>query len=421
MTKSRAAGAAVLFVIANLLIFALVPHEARVMQLSDVLDSPSEERQEGSWIWWITRGYLKDGTNSDVALMGSSQMGAALYSAEAFHRNLAIDTVTERDSKVSTKLFKDKTGYGPKVFNFSFGGAMISDQLMIAKALFNEKHKPELVILGLNPRDFMDNTLPSPSATEPFQYLSPYTNLGDLSDCSFGDPIEWMDWKMEQIIPTRTHSHRVVKGLTDMVANAFTSIAPRGSHESLEPGSSAKKDSDSGNVLDAMYKNAGEVAPGKWKVIAMGWGSFKDNTDEYQVRYKDASPPLYKTEKRFFEEYLDYLKANDIKAIVVGMPSLWPNRALLPDSFWSEFRGYVASTCQGKGAKWVDLTDDQRFEAKDFLDTVHLNAAGGTKLVNAIVDTASPTVAELSGANANGRSLAEAGTDNKPKKEQAPL
>jgi len=74
------------------------------------------------------------------------------------------------------------------------------------------------------------------------------------------------------------------------------------------------------------------------------------------------------------------MQQEDIKVLVVGMPSLPMNRALLPDSFWQEFRGQLLATTKAHGAEWLDLTDSTAFEKSDFLDTVHLNASGGEKL-----------------------------------------
>lgn len=72
--------------------------------------------------------------------------------------------------------------------------------------------------------------------------------------------------------------------------------------------------------------------------------------------------------------------------MVVGMPSLWPNRGLLPDKFWKDFNQFLASSCQEYGATWIDLSDDKRFNNRDYLDTVHMNKKGGDKLLEIIAD-----------------------------------
>ena len=92
-------------------------------------------------------------------------------------------------------------------------------------------------------------------------------------------------------------------------------------------------------------------------------------------------------QRRYFEELLSFLADQDIKVIVVGMPSQACNRQLLSQGFWTEFRGFLARTTQNHGGTYVDLFDDKRFLAgKDYLDTVHLNRWGGGKLVKAIAE-----------------------------------
>ena len=78
------------------------------------------------------------------------------------------------------------------------------------------------------------------------------------------------------------------------------------------------------------------------------------------------------------------MDAAHIPVLVVGMPSLAANRTILPNDFWTEFRSDVAGMCKSHNAKWVDNTDNPNFVLTDYLDTVHLNASGGTKIFSEI-------------------------------------
>lgn len=374
-----------------------------------VQNSNNEKRQEGNWIWWITRNYLVDGKDADLVFMGSSQMGSALYASEAEHLNHAVDTVTHRKSTLTEKLLQDKIGTDISAFNVSMGGAMVSDQFMMSKSLFNSLHKPKVVVVGVNPRDFIDNSMPSASATDAFNYLSPYVELGQLATCAFPDLIGWMDWQINNAMPAKTTGEQLKAWLPEVIIKALPTTPARvvsedgevtaqaapadkqnGGNADEEADESAVKaaagDAGNSDVLKAIYGNQGEVKPGQWRVVACSWGAFKDNTQEYRVRYKDSNPAIYPNQKKFFESYLAYLKQENIKVLVVGMPSLWPNRALLPDKFWNDFRGYLASTSTVYGAQFLDISADPRFDSKDYLDTVHLNSTGGNRLVNIITD-----------------------------------
>lgn len=411
LINSRTLVALLAFVGLNAAAAGSLPKTENKFTADVVKSSANEQRQEGDWIWWITRNYIMNGTNADVVFMGSSQMGSALYASEAAFLNEAIDTCTHRESKLASSLINTKVGHKPTTFNLSMGGAMCSDQFMMAKSLFNSEHKPKLVILGVNPRDFIDNSMPSASATDAFRYLSPYVELEKLGASAFPDVFAFLDWKINETLPTKLIGEKIASlvpaSVQKLLPNANAVVSEDGLVTKIEPSKSTAstdnkenetKASDTtatasaeGNddALKAIYGNQGAVRPGEWRVVACSWGAFKDNTEEYRVRYKDSNPKIYEGQKKFFEEYLSYLKNQDIKVLVVGMPSLWPNRALLPDKFWGDFRNYLATTTTEYGAKFVDLTADERFSSKDYLDTVHLNSSGGHRLVDLITNAIS--------------------------------
>ncbi len=395
---SSAIVAVVLFVLLNFFLLGNLPENRSLLTKEVVQSSASERKQEGDWVWWITRNYLVDNKNPDIVFMGSSQMGSALFACEASYLDEAIDTVVHRESRYAGHELKEKLGLEPTTFNLSIGGAMASDQFMLAKALFNKDYKPRLVVIGVNPRDFIDNSMPSASATDPFRYLSPYVKLGDLGQCAFPDLISWMDWQLNHYLPTKALGENVRStlpktilswlGESEATTASLHTVSDKG--EVLAQTSKRQIDNEkpltTDNLLKAIYGSTGNIRPGLWKVVACTWGAFQDNTEEYRNRYRDSNPPIYSGQKKFFEEYLAYLKSEDIDVLVVGMPSLWPNRALLPDKFWTSFRKYLATATTRYGATLLDLTDDARFDSKDYLDTVHLNSTGGTRLVKIIAE-----------------------------------
>ncbi len=55
---------------------------------------------------------------------------------------------------------------------------MISDQLIISRALFSKKYSPKVAVISFSPRDFIDNAHLAITSTEPFSFFSKYTDLG---------------------------------------------------------------------------------------------------------------------------------------------------------------------------------------------------------------------------------------------------
>jgi hypothetical protein len=265
------------------------------------------------------------------------------------------------------------------------GGAMVSDHLLMAESLLKGDHKPKVAIIGINPRDFIDNSLPSACATDCFHFLEPYADLSRLARVSYNDNFGYLDYLLKKDLPLKQVT-AIMRGNTPpSLANqpTFTNPDAKGV---LNVDKKIKKPLDM-QVLQAISGSAQDVKRGQWLIPHSPPYLFMDNSAEYIKRYKSPNPPCLAGQEAYFAELLAYLKKENIKAIVVGMPSMQKNRVLLPDVFWDEFRDFLASTSQSNGAYFVDLFDDPRFvETSDFLDTVHLNRWGGGKLISIIAD-----------------------------------
>jgi hypothetical protein len=131
----------------------------------------------------------------------------------------------------------------------------------------------------------------------------------------------------------------------------------------------------------AAILGGGEAEPNKWLVPAnIPANTWVDNTREYKNRFKNPKATVYEAEKKYFDAFLANMQARGIRVLVVGMPSLPMNRALLPAKFWNEFRTSLSTISTLHNAQFLDLTDSPAFVKNDYLDTVHLNAWGGMKL-----------------------------------------
>ncbi|HEY9732098.1 MAG TPA: hypothetical protein V6C89_09300 [Drouetiella sp.] len=371
----RTLSAFLLFIVVNIAISYVVPHRARVIDEAYIQSNGSEARQQGKWTWWITRNYLGRRRAPDIATMGSSQMGSATFSADAHTLNKVLDCVLHRSSSTLEKALFDRTGKHVDTFNFSMGGSMASDAYMFSSALFKGDKKPRMVVIGVSPRDFIDNTLPSVSSTEPFTFFAPFVDMGDLSHVAFPDILAEMNFFVKENLPIER-----IHDALDQMAKNYQNEAP--SQMTAVPRASEHK-----SLLRAVLGSADEVRLNEWLIPATipAW-IFEDNTKEYLNRFRNCRPPIYKSEKAFFNAFLANMDALGIPVLVVGMPSLAANRTILPNDFWTEFRGDVASMCKAHNARWVDHTDDADFVLTDYLDTVHCNASGGTKIFNKIAE-----------------------------------
>ncbi|MBP9094804.1 hypothetical protein KBI23_27545, partial [bacterium] len=306
----------------------------------------------------------------------------------AEHRKEALDTTDQREVTRLGDALANLTGKQPEVFNLAMGGAMVSDHYLLARTLFKGGQKPKAVIIGVNPRDFLDNTLPSASSTDAFYFLSPYVNVSKLAAVSFAGPFNLLDYRLKEWLPLKQVTTILKGSEPPSLANVSTFTNPEAKGV-LDPKSSATNTTKDGTavntkVLQAISGSAGDVRQGQWRIPAEPPYLFIDNTREYVRRYKNPNPPCLKGQKAYFHALLTFLKEEDIKVVVVGMPSLQSNRDILPQAFWSQFKNYLQSETVACGGSFVNLFDDQRFGSHDFLDTVHLNRWGGGRLISVL-------------------------------------
>lgn len=335
------------------------------------------------WTWWMARRYLQQTKAPEVVIFGSSQMGSATCAADAQHMFKVIDALVHRHAVTLEDDLAERVGKKVQVFNLASPGAMCSDALMASRALFLPRLTPKVVIIGLSPRDFIDNTMPYPAATEPFRFYSQFASPGPLLSSSYTDGMSWLQFGVDAMPFKKLGVY-----LNARVANS--------SDSGKAPSELDKQLANAASPMAAVL--GGTAIPGKWNVPAnIPATLWADNTREYKNRFRNPDVPVYACERRFFSQFLEDMQNRGVKVLVVGMPSLQMNRDLLTPKFWAEFRQNLATSCKQHDASFLDLSADPKFVKSDYLDTVHLNAWGGMKLFSSIADYAKgdPSIEKL--------------------------
>lgn len=326
----------------------------------------------GTWTWWMARSFVLRDERPDVVLIGSSQMTSACWAADATLLQESVDCLTHRDSVALSRALAAQPGFPKnlKVADCAVGGGMASDYYMVARTLFTPEKAPSLVVVGVSPRDFIDNKLPAASATEPFRFFSRFIDAGKLSSLAYPDPYarvqSSLQWQLSSL-PLRRLNEMLDTWASSGGAGA---VGITGSARPVAPG----------NELMAAISNAHkQVRIGEWVVPANMQPIFVDNSQEYVKRYQNPNPASLPVQYAFFDELLKTLRETGTTVLVVEMPTTPSNRSLLPDGFWREYHQNLRSACSTNGAHYVDLSDSPEFVKADYVDTVHLNDHGGLK------------------------------------------
>jgi hypothetical protein len=331
----------------------------------------------GTWTWWMARSFVREEAPADVVLLGSSQVNSPSWAADALLTQKPVDCLDHREVFALEHALKSALvlAHSPKVMNCAVQGGMASDYYMIERTLFQEGHKPKVVVLCVSPRDFIDNKLAAASATEPFRFFSRFMDAGKLAQLAYTDPVARFFAALDNVT-----SRVPLRRLNELIANRFASL------QEAEKKSGPKRGEE---LAQAISNGHQQVKLGEWVVPADMKSVFVDNTAEYRQRYANPKPASYQIQITFFRELIQDLHARGCTVLVVQMPTTPGNRALLPQSFWHEFRGSLQSICRDSGSQWADLSEDADFQKQDYLDTVHLNGRGGLKFFNKLAATIS--------------------------------
>ncbi len=358
------AQAVVIYCMLNvLLLFCFCPiqrsvtDEFRPAELTDKISGKLHK----PWSWWLARGYLRCSPAPDVVVFGSSQMGSAQATVDAKHLKRWIDVITHRRIFFLEEELKRKLPEAPPpvVLSLAMPGAVISDEYLMSETLFTARSHPRCLVITVAPRDFIDDTLPSPAATDQFKFYGRFVELGKLEPYAYSDPWARLDFKLKQL-PGRVLGSQL-----------------QASVKADQPAST----SGATDVLQAVTAATTDPSPNQWVVPPAMPATWTDNTLEYKFRFKGPNMSHYQAQMEFFKTWLTKLQQSNMAIIVVAMPSMEMNRKLLPYSFWQKFRADLAEQCSAHRADWLDLSDNTAFEKKDYLDTVHLNASGAEKLM----------------------------------------
>ena len=371
------------FALVNLVVwktsaFGLFTPQKDIQQLVQQNDESDTASMSKTWPWWIAKSYLDEKQTPDVVVLGDSQMATAVFTSDAKASGKKVDVIGHRHVEGLESRLSEKFSRPVSVFNAATAGSMASDHNLIARSLFLDNvdsEKPKLVVIGISPRVFIDNTLPSASSTESFRFFSQCADPGKLNQLAFGDYFGQMGWYINKRLPL---------GRLKGEMQTTYSVAKLLPKSTIKPKKYTEED-----FMKGMFASSTKVEKDTWFVPAFMPYIFKDNTAEYVNRYANPNPPLYASELAFFGDLLKRLNESNIPTLIVMMPSLGPNRTLLPETFWKVFHSNISTLCDKNKATLVDLSASPDFVIDNYLDTVHLNASGGAKLLSNIANSIS--------------------------------
>lgn len=337
------------------------------------------------WAWW-TMDDLRNHDNRvhNVALLGSSTMVSATAGCEANHRNTGLDltkdhNLTYLDSGLS-KAFKDGDF---DTFSLAAPGQMPSDAFLALKAMVQTANRPDVVIYGLAPRDFVDSTLAGPNDTEPFKYFTRIVNIDDVAKHVFHNPFARLDWFLQRIFFIYGQSLDFRMALTEGTEKFLNAILP--------PPNTAKPFTWWNRVALLPGYLPAEIHP---EAVMAGpidektaRTKYNNNVIEYLQRYKKPNLEAFKTQMYFLRKLAQYCHNERIELVLVNMPITRFNVSMLPAGVHQKYLDSLRAFAWNNNVIYYDLCEFKRYPKDDFHDSVHLNAFGGKKFFDDVLSS----------------------------------
>ncbi len=340
---------------------------------------PSQQFSEHNWASWAFQDFLTVREKPQVVFLGSSLVLVPVAGVDANFLNRRLDGSQHHRSFYFEQRFKEATGAPVRTFNLALPGEMPSDAYLMTDFLLDGEKKPDILIYGVGPRDFMDNILPSPASTDAFHSLA---RLGDVSRLLDRVMPEWTDklnFKLGRTFYLYGKKEDLSVAASRLSSSVLARLAP------VPPGKSAFT-VEQRRQLMPLYHPC-ELTAGDAFFRPSRSEQSIDNLAEYRKRYATVRWDTFATQMRFFTELLDVARQREIHVVVVSMPVTDINRSLIADYAWLAYRQSVHVLATLKGATFIDLQGSGAFKTADFMDTVHLHSGGGKKMLDIIVDT----------------------------------
>jgi hypothetical protein len=341
----------------------------------DTYNSPNR-----SWVWYAVKDFRETGKQADIVLLGSSLMMATLHGGDATYFNHPVNAAFHHRSYYLEKLLKEKYGLDVHTFAFAIGGQMVSDAYILASRMLVGDDRPKMLIYGIAPRDFMDNTLASCASTETYRYIDRIKGLSDLQSVSTTSPWEKVEKFFGKVSFIYQHRLDFVYmqnvGTKKLLASLF-----------------GMKDLDAVHTPfalrgQAMLQLPEDTGPAELCIVPYDAkkAQYANNMEQYRYRYLPFKPKAYNLQMSFLERLLKWGKDEGVQIVLVNMPITEDNLSIMPSIFYPSYLHSVQTLAHDYGAQLVNLNDHTLFPKSDFEDSVHLNGKGGVQFWQVLTD-----------------------------------
>lgn len=355
---SSATACLVLLVILGLALIALTP--ATILDAADGV--------EGKYKRLVSKldEFIRSEKQADIIVLGSSLVlmpatrcddyldgKPVCYDDWYYHKHV----VEYPQSRYFEKLLANCFRIPISVANMGVASSIMSDHCDLFAMLLEKGKKPRLLIVGVAPRDFLDNTQKDYKHTPSQQYLREINSSG----------LKWP------------------KALSQADLAEFYTSAERHTKKLLAL------------IKSRCSEQTAKISRRKQLVVATDTAPYMQerpnrlrDLESYKKLYNPPNFQMLEIEKAHLEKMLKLAKSNFVPVLIINMPLTTANTDALDRAALAEYEQSLRKVCKENQATLLDIgSATSRYNMNDFEDCCHLNTAGGLKLYSEIIATIS--------------------------------
>ncbi|MBI4532843.1 MAG: hypothetical protein HY711_02760 [Candidatus Melainabacteria bacterium] len=363
-------------------VFAFVTLNAALSFFTPLDFDPYKFPYKG-WAWWLMDDLRHSQEVYNIALLGSSTMVSAITACDANFLDKGLDLTKYHKAAYLDHKLRQTFGGTFNTFSLATPGQMPSDAYLALRAMVNCAQRPDVVVYGIFPRDFIDSTLADTSDTEPFKYLRRLVNIDDVYAAVFRSPLTKLDWWLARCVYLYEYALDCQMAFVDSCDRFLSRALPK--PYSNHPFTWW----DRVRLMPAympgeIHEQAVMAQPVDSNATSARW---VDNTLEYQSRYRHPDPHTYRTQINFLKHLARFCHKERIELIVVNMPITLYNVGMLQAGTYTQYRQAMKEESLISDFTYYDLADFSQYRQSDYNDPVHLNCLGGKKFLDHLVET----------------------------------
>lgn len=327
--------------------------------------------------------FLYSDDNPEIVLLGSSLVLKPSLECDRAFEGLVLPENLVEARRIKQKYTKSahlqrmlQTQVEGKfdLINLGVPSCMVGDYYLTLKKLKDFGKRPQLIVLGLAPREFLDNSYPDPKQTASYELMSQLSPVHDWAR----HPLSAVDYVV-QLLPPFALLNEIGDSVKVKAFSFRYAIEQKGS-EPVHALVATCRQMLLNSLPRQMQNQVRQTHEKPYRYMDMA---------AYNWSYNPPNLHHMRRQIRFLDLFVELASKWNLPVVLVDMPITAENQALIEPETLSFYKTVLREIAEKYKVTLVDANNLSGCTSADFLDSVHLNASGGHKCFNCLVNAIS--------------------------------